>query len=314
MNYLIVGDAHLTDKSGIRKDNILETHLQKWKQIFQMASDCDATIVVLSDLLDSCDTNYKVINAFIKLRKQYPEVILTTAWGNHDEKNGNVMLREETALGNLFETETVVHTNNLSVGYNNIQNLDYSEDILAYVENKEIKKPRILCAHLFYDNAFYGGVQHNITPEMAYSLMEQGVEYIFLGHDHKNYQPVTLERNGKTLTIHRPGAIFRKKRAGYEFNRPINVVLVKEIEKKFEINYYPLEVEPFINVISNEKIFEIIKESKEEVDNFDDAGEGLLDLFKNIAAQTEEEEKDILSLINEIQNDKVKSVIMKYIS
>ena len=92
------------------------------------------------------------------------------------------------------------------------------------------------------------------------------------------------------------------------------MVLVKEIEKKFEINYYPLEVEPFINVISNEKIFEIIKESKEEVDNFDDAGEGLLDLFKNIAAQTEEEEKDILSLINEIQNDKVKDVIMKYIS
>ena len=28
--------------------------------------------------------------------------------------------------------------------------------------------------------------------------------------------------------------LFRKKRAGYEFNRPINVVLVKEIEKKFE--------------------------------------------------------------------------------
>lgn len=313
MNFLIVGDPHLTNKSGIRKDDIIETQLQKWEQIFRIADDNDAKIVVLSDLTDDSDIPYEVVNKFTRLKKEsFNNVSLTTAWGNHDEKNDNKELRVNTALANLMESGAVTHTNYIDL--NIICNLDYSENIVEYVKDKDIIKPKILCAHVFYDNAFYGGIRHNITKEMAYDLLDQGVEYIFLGHDHKNYPPVTLEKDGKTLTIHRPGATFRKKRAVYEFSRPINVVLVKQEGEKFIINYFPLEVKPFISVISNEKIFEIIKERKDEEDmSFDDSGEGLLDIFKNISSELEVEEKSILEMINAIQNQEIKDAIIKRI-
>ena len=202
------------NKSGIRKDDILETQLNKWRQVFNIADDNDATIVVLSDLTDKPDTPYEVINKFTRLKKEeYPNVRLTTAWGNHDEKHENGDLRVDTALANLIESGVVSHTNYIDLDL--ISNLDYSENIVDYVKDRNIIKPRIFCAHVFYDNEFYGGIRHNITKEMAYDLLDQGVEQIFLGHDHKNYPPVTLEKDGKTLTIHRPGAIFRKKRATY---------------------------------------------------------------------------------------------------
>lgn len=314
MNFLIVGDPHLMKTSGIRKDDIIETQLNKWKQIFNIAEDNDAVIVVLSDLTDKPDIPYEVINRFTRLKRDlFPNVVLTTAWGNHDEKSDNVELREQTALANLFESKTVIHTDTYKME-NVIGNLDYSNDIVEYVKNKRIIKPKILCAHLFYDNAFYGGIKHNITKEMAYDLMEQGVEYIFLGHDHKNYPPTTIEKDGKTLTIHRPGAIFRKKRATYEFNRPVNIVLVKQESDETIIKYIPLDVKPFISVISNEKIFEIIKERKEEEDmSFDDSGEGLLDIFKNISEELEVEETSILEMINAIKNEVIKDAIIKRI-
>ena len=202
MNFLIVGDPHLMKTSGIRKDDIIETQLNKWKQIFNIAEDNDAVIVVLSDLTDKPDIPYEVINRFTRLKRDlFPNVVLTTAWGNHDEKSDNIELREQTALANLFESKTVIHTDTYKME-NVIDNLDYSNDIVEYVKNKRIIKPKILCAHLFYDNAFYGGIKHNITKEMAYDLMEQGVEYIFLGHDHKNYPTKIIEKDGKTCVTH----------------------------------------------------------------------------------------------------------------
>ena len=47
--------------------------------------------------------------------------------------------------------------------------------------------------------------------------------------------------------------------------------------------------------------------------SFDDSGEGLLDIFKNISEELEVEETSILEMINAIKNEVIKDAIIKRI-
>lgn len=311
---IIVGDIHFKESYNIRKDDIVDTLINKLEQIVKIAKEKkDNTIIFLGDLFDSFTISnlalYKIIEFFKKHNKT---IDFFTSYGNHDEKNNSKDLREETVLNLLFSLGVIKYSEEYNNTFNTIWNVDYLDNFKEYTS--KLNLPQILCGHLFYENKKFGGIEHNLTKEDVIELGERGVKHLILGHDHKDYPLEKLETKNGIIYVHRPGALIRKDIKKYNFERDIKVLYInnKNIE---EFEYIKLNVEQFINVISNKKLYEL-KEEEIGLEEFEkDVSEeiGLLDFLNNRNITEEENEKEVIEYVEQIENDKIKNKIRYYL-
>ena len=298
---IFVIDPHLSDSAGIRKDDMTETNIDKWEQLFELAKTHNADIFTTGDLTDKTNLKNKLMGKIIDLFNKNKDIKVFTIWGNHDEYQDNRELREESSMSVLLKScENLIEC----------QSADLNSEVLAidFVDSYKIEEiigayaplPKVMVTHTFYDNEFMGGKNDNITKEQAEKLAELGVQRLICGHDH---EPHDIEFvNG--MAVHRFGNLIRKNRKSYNSHRQIEVMLYD-----FETNNYfmlPIKHKPFIEVIKTEKLLDA---KREEVE-IEDIKELMIE-FEGIT--TEDKFEDLLNKKLEQETQNVRSIVRKHI-
>lgn len=296
--FIALLDIHMGKKCGIRLDNIDEAIVDKLNQVLQMCLEKNyRTVLTAGDIFDGVNIQrpafLNVWKAFNKFRRL--GITVYVLWGNHDMYRGNPELKNETPLQVLIETEVVKEYPKDYLRITNgkesidVKAFDYYDEITPYTGDLENS---MLIAHTFYENEFMGGKDHNLT---ASDIDRLGYKTVVLGHDHSYYPPVTTKGNN---TIFRFGSLTRVSTTPGELQRRIRVM-----DFHLDGSYHMEELEV-------KKLEDIAKAEtqKLEVKSIDYSS-----IVKEIQSSNVENEDNVLVLINKVENENIKKIILENI-
>ena len=201
-----------------RVDDYFSTMIRKISEVLF----ANKYTVFLGDLTEFPVLDMAGLIVLVNLLQKYKEAggKAYSLIGNHDIYNWSIPSVNKTTLGLLSRLGLV-------------QIIDNSQEIEEAVEEVHIdnwviqctslKDPRsklekakqdnsILIGHNYY--AFERDKKHSLEYE---DLKDLNYKFIFLGHEHKNYQPKIIEGS----TLYRPGSLGRGKADPYNFDRKI---------------------------------------------------------------------------------------------
>ena len=304
---IFVIDPHLSSSTGIRKDDIIETNLNKWAQLFQLAKLHNADIFTTGDLTDQTSLDNELMIKIIDLFKENKETNVFTIWGNHDEYQDNKLLRIKTSMkllltscDNLIEYPSLSKDSEiLAVDFVDSEKIDnFLDEIEASGVNTPIQK--VMVTHTFFNNSFMGGQKDNLTVEQAERLEKLGVKHLICGHDHEPHPPIEIDG----LVVHRFGNLIRKNRKKYNMHRQIEVMLYDLTMNQYMM--LDIEHKPFLDVIRTEKLLEAREEVVET--------EKIRELMENFKGETTEEKfEEFLNKKIEEEKPEVAKLIRQHI-
>ena len=206
MKIAIVGDPHISTGFRARVDDYLRTVIKKIKNI---ANENDA-VIFLGDVFDTSAMPTYVFNYTYRELKDF-KGHLHTILGNHDMFHRNLKSLNKTTIGSLDLTEVIkVHTEPFKLGDIEFVPVMTDDDFLKIPRDEEHNK--ILLCHKYYEMM--------VCPEEsldASELQDLNYKYVFMGHDHQHYDPISL---GNTL-LFRPGSLTRHTVDWYNKDRQV---------------------------------------------------------------------------------------------
>ena len=291
-NKIFVVDPHISNANGSRKDSPIDVFIDKMGQVMNYAREYNADIYIAGDMTDEPILKNENLDRIIDFYEKNKDINTFVIYGNHDEFNNNKELRNKTSLNLLFKTVPNLMKYPSCDKNTDIFGVDYLDGLT--LENIEKVNQKIVMAHSFYNNEFYGhNEQENITKEKAEILNGKGVEILFLGHDHEEHSTVTIGN----LKIFRIGNLYRKHKKNYNLARKIKVLLVKEDLTHEELI---IKAPTFVEVLTANKLNKIQVEETDE-----------RELIKLVEEYKFSEEEDFLSIIKEKVKEKKDSVKIK---
>lgn len=215
----IVGDVHIGNQVRSRKDDYFETCLLKLREVLSKSE----TVIFLGDLFNTPTLELYKIQRVAVLFLEFSHVKKYTIVGNHDLYNMNLATLDKTALGLLQYFGLQI----LTPEDNGIEICGKTFDTLPLrfdeIKEKDVSpKSDILLGHHFFNLPCEDSLNTNITaPYKA----------IFLGHDHKEYEPFE--------NVYRPGSLLRNAATEYNFNR---IPCYLTLDENFNVERVPLTV------------------------------------------------------------------------
>lgn len=221
-------DPHITDRHRCRKDNFLETVLNKMDFV---ASENDYVIIPGDLFHTSSNSNfifYKVYELFMKHKGKF-----IASPGNHDLLHNNLNILERTTIGSLALTGALrLEFNSFKIDNAEFQVSHVIKDLSKIPVDTDNKK--ILIGHNYLEPV--GTAKEWFTKD---ELRKLNYYLVFLGHDH---QPHDEEMIGNSILI-RMGSLTRidtqpynKERSIYYYQLDSNTL---EYEKK-EVPHLPI--------------------------------------------------------------------------
>lgn len=300
MKILVVGDVHFQETFTSRLDNVWDTFVDKFTQIYDIAkTNGVGAIVFTGDLFNNKNpraTSHRFLNKVVWLLKKSPAPLYSIV-GNHDiQFNDNNTLRNQP-LGTLFFTGVVNRLQFDTWDKFSVQGIDYIHGITQLND-----KHNLVITHAFIQQSpgsMFGGERVYGYDEVT-SLLN--ADFVVNGHDHAHYPIVT---HGKT-TIVRPGALLRFSRNETDIERPVAVAVIDLVTKTAHYEY--LKTQPPKEVFNlTEK--DLKEESNKEVVSFVESLQNI-STQKNKSLHEEVEEMGLAADVKEqilsyIENDHV---------
>lgn len=304
--FISILDIHFGKKCNNRLDNIDETIINKFSQIFSECVERDIkAIFIAGDIFENCSVDRKTLMLAYKIFNKFKNhgIQVFTIYGNHDEYRYNKDFRHLTPLKDLVDLgvislmsdEKIQIENNGVVEYS-IKGFDYldTDKLKEYLKKDiiETKIRTIAIGHCFYENEFMGG-KENITKE---EVQNSNIDYLILGHDHSHYSE---ELCGKTH-IFRNGSVIRDSSSKNDMERTPSILIFKKDNK---VKEYMLKCEELKNVISTKNI---VNKEQNKID--------FKEMIEAIKIDNETKEIDLISeAINNLENEDVKNTIRRFI-
>ena len=203
----IVGDVHIGNQVRSRKDDYFETCLLKLREIFSKSTN----VIFLGDLFNTPTLELYKIQRVATLFLEFSHVNKYAIIGNHDVYNMNIQTLDRTALGLLSYFGLRI----LTPDDNGIEICGKTFDTLPLrfddITDDATRTSDILLGHHFFCLPCEDSLQTQYFHKSSYKA-------IFLGHDHKEYEPQDK--------VYRPGSLLRNAATEYNFSRkPCYLVL-----------------------------------------------------------------------------------------
>lgn len=256
---IFVGDVHLKGSSPIsRKDNYPETILNKLRFIkdYALSIDC-STVIFLGDLFDTVSTSIQYFSYCLTLFKQFTDsnIDVYTIVGNHDIKYDSLDTLPVTPLGILVKSDAVKLLDSLTVDDVFIKGCHFTEEPLA---NKQNDLFSILLLHRFYESGF------NEIPITRDDVKTLNYDAYILGHDHRPYSTVKVEKENKDISVIRPGSLARNSSEHYNKLRKPRILVFETEDKSF--TYVEVPSESGLDIFFDKKESTEVVSMKELVD------------------------------------------------
>jgi predicted phosphodiesterase len=255
---ILTGDWHLTDKQPIaRTDNYWEIQWKKVNFIKDLQIKYNCPILHAGDMFHKYTTNSKLINEAIHY---LPNNIILVA-GNHDLRNHNMELIEESAISTLWKVFQDginimrLPCNEIIWGEIQVNGFSWNQELKNIKKEKGIKKHICLTHTYTYKKKLdYPGMK----AIEGSNLLKQYPEYdlIITGHNHQGF---VIEKDDRLLV--NPGSIMRQHADQADYKPRIYLWYAKD--NSIEAIYLPIKS----GVISREHLIKK-QERDERLNNF----------------------------------------------
>ena len=284
----ILIDPHITDRHRCRKDNFLDTVIEKLDYV---ASNNDYVIIVGDLFHTSSNSTYIFYRTYKLLTKHLGKFYAIP--GNHDLIHNNINALERTTIGSLALTGAL--------------NLKFKEFVLdgvtfgvSHVMKDLSKVPvdesntKILLGHNYLE--MEGSEKESLTRDDIRTL---NYKLVFLGHEHKPYDEEQLGNS----TLIRMGSLTRIDTQTYNKERGIYYYQLDSNSLEFERIKVPSLTAA---EIFTEEAFQRIGRKKEDV-SFVQIGDVLAKFKKKTTGNNSLHEK-LLKIANEREIEYIKSL------
>lgn len=286
-------DPHITDRHRCRKDNFLQTVINK----MEFVANNNDYVIIPGDLFHTSSNPdfifYRMCKFFMKHKGKF---ILTP--GNHDLLHNNLQALEKTTIGSLALTGVLrLECNKFKIGKAEFQVSHVMKDLAKIPIDTSNSK--ILIGHNYVEPV--GTAKEWFTKD---ELRKLNYKLIFLGHDH---QPHEEELIGESILI-RMGSLTR--------------IDTQPYNKERKIYYYQLDSETLdyerIEVPSNsieevfiESAFSKVNKIKEDVtfvkigdvlSKFKKKQGGVNSLHERLKKIASQKEIDYIKTLHELNN------------
>lgn len=195
-NLYFATDLHLSSASpSSRVDDYLASIFKKLEYVLGQAMSNDGIVVLGGDIFHTPSQPDYVKNMLINMIGA-SGVPVFAIWGNHDLLYYNMEHADRCSLELIFNSKVIAKLTQLSLdGWNLI-----GHEMMTPFP-KDLPKKSIVFTHSYHKKQYADKLF--ITDE---EITQSGAYAIFLGHDHKQYPFVVV--NKKTVLV-RPGALSR---------------------------------------------------------------------------------------------------------
>jgi len=250
---IICADLHFRASQPVcRIDDFLEAQINKMKWLADLQKEHDdCPILCGGDYFHKWKAEPIILSACIK---HMPFVYGIS--GNHDSKNHNIELMDQTGLQVLHEARkiNVLNDNWISINGFSVLGVPYGGNIRD-IENEEADI--LICHEMIYQTPEHWQ-KKNGSQALAFLKKHKGYQLIVTGHNHK---PFTAEHKGRLLV--NPGSLMRMT-ADQKDYKP-RVYLWNKESNTVKIEYVPIDSKAVETVY-----LEKTKERDERMESFID--------------------------------------------
>lgn len=320
MKFIHVTDLHIMGRTPkYRKDDFLQTILEKIEWVQKYAEDIEATAILCTgDLFDRADTAYSVLNDVIPVMRR-SKVPWVSVIGNHDEYGYNPDTILRTPMGTLMRQGIVTH-----VGYNyksydcyandtdivvitgcdstiqtdNREDKEYDygvysgEEIIFPLDPEDMNKKitTIHLSHGFLANKNWGDKIHHTQINEIYDKVEADI--VLAGHEHSGFGIVKTP-NGKLFV--NGGALGRITAGVGDINREVMISEITVENGVYDAKLVPVAIARDVDEVMD---LELARKEKERIE--------ILNNFTESANEIQVEEADdmnVFEYIDVIRNE-----------
>ena len=323
MKFLYFTDTHIRANSpSKRKDNYVESLLEKFQEIKNIGSDNDVDFYVHGgDLLDRPDVPIQTIRRFVKIMQSFKRPIFFVP-GNHDIYAYNVESLNRTALPLLddfgllsimSDTSPILFSiDDVSVAlYSASYNGDLDTDIgrEKYIVKEKLADFDILFAHGMLLTKPFKNISYTLIDDIKHTK----ADLTLCGHYHTGFANQKVDEK----YFYNPGSVARVSATEIELKRKPKVSIVTlEKNKDIEIeDFYLKSAKPGEEVLDREAILRDKEENqrlelqKYEIEKIDfDKIMDIRDLLNKIditESLDEEVRNKAIELVTEAQNEQI---------
>ena len=202
----ILIDPHITDRHRCRKDNFLETAIEKLDYI---AKNNDY-VIICGDLFHTNNNSNYIFYTMYKFFTKYSGKFYCIA-GNHDLLHNNINMLEKTTIGSLALTGAIkLYFDKFNIGNAEFVVSNVIKDMSKLsVDNSNAK---VLIGHNYLE--MEGCPKESLTRDDIRALK---YKLVFLGHEHKPYEEEFIGES----TLIRMGSLTRIDTQPYNKERKI---------------------------------------------------------------------------------------------
>ena len=287
-NIAILIDPHVTDRHRCRKDNFLETVIEKLDYI---ASQNDFVVIVGDLFHTNSNSNYifyRIYKLFMKHAGKFYAIP-----GNHDLIHNNLSSLEKITIGSLALTGAL----NLKFDEFTIDGVTFGvSHVMKDLSRTKIDdtNTKILLGHNY--------LEMNVTPKESLTrdeIRKLNYKLVFLGHDHKPYDE---EQIGNSTLI-RMGSLTRIDTQ--EYNKERDICYYRVNSKSLEFERIKIPSKPSSEIFT-EEAYQRIGRKKEDI-SFVQIGDVLAKFKKKTSGNNSLHEK-LLKIATEREIEYIKSI------
>ncbi len=240
-------DPHITDRHRCRKDNFLETVINKLDYI---AANNDY-VIICGDLFHTHSNNNFIFYNVYKLFNKYKGKFYAIP-GNHDLLHNNIEVLEKTTIGSLALTKVLnLEFDKFQIAGVNFQVSHVMKDLDKIPIDTENKS--VLIGHNYLEMEL--APKESLTRDEIRNL---NYKLVFLGHDHAPYEE---EFVGNSILI-RMGSLTRIDTQKYNKDRKIYYYQLDSETMEYEKKEVPFQP---TSEIYNPEAFQKMDRVKEDV-------------------------------------------------
>ncbi|MGE4274086.1 MAG: exonuclease SbcCD subunit D [Desulfitobacterium sp.] len=297
--FIICGDLHFrSEKPRNRKDNFEEAMVQKLKEVFGLAYELSADVIIPGDIFDTANVSLKTIAELGSIISESGVQVLAIS-GNHDLPAGNKAALARTPFGLLEKLGIVWNIEDECFEIFNMGDLriyvtgcgfDFQTDTpegMKQFKSDDASDEDELSIHVVHSMLLAASpsfpMRHTIIDQV-----ETDADIIISGHYHEGFG-IHRRKDGKLFI--NPGALCRLSASEAEMKRTVQVALLTIRSKTdFDAELIPLQsARPAEEVLDREAIVD-----KKEHDNW------LESFFESLSHEGEAKFMEVREIVDNI--------------
>ena len=286
-------DPHITDRHRCRKDNFLETSINKLDYI---ATNNDF-VIICGDLFHTHSNNAFIFYNVYKLFNKHKGKFYAIA-GNHDLIHNNLEVLEKTTIGSLALTKV------LSLEFDKFQIAGVNFQVSHVMKNLDkipvdTENKSVLIGHNYLEMEL--APKESLTRD---EIRKLNYKLVFLGHDHAPYEEEFVGNS----TLIRMGSLTRIDTQKYNKDRKIYYYQLDSETMEYEKKEVPSQP---TSEIYNSEAFQKMNRVKEDVSfieignalaKFKKQNKGVNSLHQRLLKIASEKEIEYIKSLHELNN------------